>query len=47
MKDENRELALEYHRSNLPGKLAIRSTKPLANQHDLTYGLFDWCRCSL
>jgi malate dehydrogenase (oxaloacetate-decarboxylating)(NADP+) len=35
MKDENRELALEYHRSNPPGKLAIRSTKPLANQHDL------------
>jgi malate dehydrogenase (oxaloacetate-decarboxylating)(NADP+) len=35
MKDENRELALEYHRSNPPGKLAIRSTKPLATQHDL------------
>lgn len=35
MKDENRELALEYHRSNPPGKLAIRATKPLANQHDL------------
>jgi malate dehydrogenase (oxaloacetate-decarboxylating)(NADP+) len=35
MKDENRELALKYHRSDPPGKLAIRATKPLANQHDL------------
>lgn len=35
MKDEIRENALEYHRSNPPGKLAIRATKPLANQHDL------------
>ncbi|MFT5133211.1 MAG: malate dehydrogenase (oxaloacetate-decarboxylating)(NADP+) [Gammaproteobacteria bacterium] len=35
MKDENRELALEYHRTDPPGKLAIRATKPLANQHDL------------
>ena len=35
MKDEIRENALEYHRSNPPGKLAIRATKPLANQYDL------------
>lgn len=35
MKEEIRENALEYHRSSPPGKLEIRATKPLANQHDL------------
>ena len=35
VKEEIRESALEYHRSDPPGKLAIRATKPLANQHDL------------
>ena len=35
MKDELRESALEYHRSDPPGKLAVQATKPLANQHDL------------
>lgn len=35
MKDEIREAALDYHRSSPAGKLAIRATKPLANQHDL------------
>ena len=35
MKDEIKENALNYHRSNPPGKLAIRATKPLANQNDL------------
>lgn len=34
-KDKLRESALEYHRSDPPGKLAIHATKPLANQHDL------------
>ena len=28
--------ALEYHRSNPPGKLAIQATKPLNTQHDLS-----------
>ena len=35
MKEEIKENALNYHRSNPPGKLAIRATKPLANQNDL------------
>jgi malate dehydrogenase (oxaloacetate-decarboxylating)(NADP+) len=34
-KNKLRESALEYHRYYPPGKLAIRATKPLANQHDL------------
>ena len=34
-KDKLREAALEYHRADPPGKLAIAATKPLANQHDL------------
>ena len=34
-KNKLRESALEYHRYHPPGKLAIRATKPLANQHDL------------
>lgn len=29
------ELALQYHRSDTPGKLAIMATKPLATQRDL------------
>ncbi len=35
MKEEIREAALEYHRADPPGKLAISATKPLATQHDL------------
>ncbi len=35
MKEELRESALAYHRADPPGKLAIQSTKPLTNQHDL------------
>ncbi|MBI2993852.1 MAG: NADP-dependent malic enzyme [Gammaproteobacteria bacterium] len=35
MKDELRNEALDYHRGDPPGKLAIHATKPLANQHDL------------
>ena len=35
LKDELREKALEYHRNEPCGKLAIQATKPLANQHDL------------
>ena len=34
-KDKLRESALEYHRSDPPGKLGVHATKPLANQHDL------------
>ena len=34
-KEKLREAALEYHRSDPPGKLGIYATKPLANQHDL------------
>src|SRR5689334_8497289 len=33
--EELRDIALEYHRQPVPGKLAITATKPLANQHDL------------
>ncbi|MEX2523462.1 MAG: NADP-dependent malic enzyme [Gammaproteobacteria bacterium] len=36
MKDELRDAALEYHRQAPAGKIAIRATKPLANQHDLS-----------
>jgi malate dehydrogenase (oxaloacetate-decarboxylating)(NADP+) len=35
MKEKLRDAALEYHRHLPPGKLAIRATKPLANQYDL------------
>lgn len=35
MVDNLTESALEYHRQPTPGKLAIVSTKPLANQRDL------------
>ena len=34
-KEKLRESALEYHRTDPPGKLGIHATKPLANQHDL------------
>ena len=33
--DSLRDAALDYHRHPRPGKLAIRATKPLANQRDL------------
>ncbi len=33
--DALKEMALEYHRSPRPGKLAVVATKPLANQRDL------------
>jgi malate dehydrogenase (oxaloacetate-decarboxylating)(NADP+) len=35
MTDDLRGSALEYHRTPVPGKLAIVATKPLANQRDL------------
>ncbi len=35
MKEELKESALAYHRSEPAGKLEIRATKPLANQYDL------------
>ena len=35
MREELRERALEYHRADPPGKIAIHATKPLANQQDL------------
>ncbi|HMS44295.1 MAG TPA: malic enzyme-like NAD(P)-binding protein, partial [Alphaproteobacteria bacterium] len=35
MADKLTESALEYHRHPTPGKMAIVSTKPLANQRDL------------
>ncbi|MES9940646.1 MAG: NADP-dependent malic enzyme [Candidatus Thiodiazotropha sp. 6PLUC2] len=35
MSEELRKAALEYHRSPKPGKLEIKSTKPMANQRDL------------
>jgi len=35
MREELRERALEYHRSDPPGKISIHATKPLANQQDL------------
>ena len=35
MGDKLRDSALEYHKSNPPGKLSIVATKPLANQRDL------------
>ncbi len=42
------ELALAYHRAPVPGKLAVQSTKRLANQHDLalayTPGVAAVCR---
>jgi malate dehydrogenase (oxaloacetate-decarboxylating)(NADP+) len=33
--DELKENALHYHRDPQPGKLEIKATKPLSNQHDL------------
>jgi malate dehydrogenase (oxaloacetate-decarboxylating)(NADP+) len=30
-----RQAALDYHESDPPGKIAIRATKPVVNQHDL------------
>jgi malate dehydrogenase (oxaloacetate-decarboxylating)(NADP+) len=35
MSEELRKAALDYHRSPKPGKLEIKSTKPMANQRDL------------
>ncbi|MCU7873969.1 MAG: NADP-dependent malic enzyme [Candidatus Thiodiazotropha sp. (ex Lucinoma borealis)] len=35
MPEDLRRAALEYHRSPRPGKLEIKATKPMANQHDL------------
>jgi len=35
MPDDLRVSALDYHRSPVPGKLAVVATKPLANQRDL------------
>ncbi|GAB4350455.1 MAG: NADP-dependent malic enzyme [Gammaproteobacteria bacterium] len=35
MSDDFRESSLHYHRYPKPGKLAIKATKPLANQRDL------------
>ncbi|WP_440996743.1 NADP-dependent malic enzyme [Arhodomonas sp. SL1] len=35
MSEDFRESALEYHRSPVPGKIAVTPTKPLANQRDL------------
>ena len=36
MKEKLRDASLEYHRNPPAGKLAIRATKPLANQYDLS-----------
>jgi malate dehydrogenase (oxaloacetate-decarboxylating)(NADP+) len=36
MSEKLKEEALEYHRAQPPGKLAITPTKPMATQHDLT-----------
>jgi len=33
--DSLKEMALDYHRYPVPGKLAIKATKPLVNQRDL------------
>ena len=33
---ETRQAALDYHEFPKPGKLEIRATKPMANQHDLS-----------
>src|SRR5690625_1788700 len=35
MSDDLRDAALEYHRSEPPGKIQVTPTKPLANQRDL------------
>ncbi|MBI1731263.1 MAG: NADP-dependent malic enzyme [Gammaproteobacteria bacterium] len=35
VREELREQALEYHRNDPPGKISIRTTKPLATQRDL------------
>ena len=35
-KESARQAALLYHELPKPGKLEIRATKPLANQHDLS-----------
>ena len=48
MADDLDQMALDYHRRPTPGKLAITSTKPLANQRDLalayTPGVAAACR---
>ena len=36
MADEFDQEALDYHRYPRPGKIAVTTTKPLANQHDLS-----------
>ena len=36
MADQFDEEALDYHRYPRPGKIAVTTTKPLANQHDLS-----------
>ena len=36
MADQFDEEALDYHRYPRPGKIAVATTKPLANQHDLS-----------
>ena len=35
MDNDLREAALEYHRLPTPGKISVRPTKALINQHDL------------
>lgn len=48
MSDDLNQAALRYHREPRPGKLAIRATKPLANQRDLALayspGVAEPCR---
>ena len=36
MSEDLKKSALHYHRYPRPGKLEIKATKPLANQHDLS-----------
>ena len=36
MEKDLKEKALEYHRTDPPGKLQIQATKPMATQHDLS-----------
>lgn len=36
MPEELKQAALEYHRKNPPGKLAIQATKPMTTQYDLS-----------
>ncbi len=33
--DTLKQMALDYHRNPVPGKLSILPSKPLGNQHDL------------